>query len=75
MMVWGCFSFKGRGGLFFLPKNITMTGARFKECLEEHLIPFMTHHQYTHFLQDEAPCHTSNIVMNMLRNQQFEVVD
>jgi hypothetical protein len=45
VMVWGCFSGqKGKGGLYFLPKNCTMNEERYKEVLDDHLIPFMRLH-------------------------------
>ena len=40
VMVWGCFTGSvGRGGLFFLPKNVTMNGERYQDVLENHLLP------------------------------------
>jgi hypothetical protein len=39
VMVWGRFSGKkGRGGLYFLPKNKTMDSDRYKSVLENHLL-------------------------------------
>lgn len=41
VMVWGAFSGNmGRGGLYFLPKNVTMKGSNYIKVLEEHLLPF-----------------------------------
>jgi hypothetical protein len=57
-MVWGCFSGKrGRGGLYFLPKNYTMNGETYKKVLADHLLPFIRIHRTMVFLQDGAPCH------------------
>jgi transposase len=78
VMVWGCFSGKmGRGGLYFLPKNQTMNGERYKSVLENHLMPFMRIHGATFFLQDGAPCHKSKLVMNRLKEmeKEFQVLD
>lgn len=78
VMVWGCFSGTvGRGGLYFLPKNQTMNGPRYKEVLEEHLVPFMEMHRCTWFLQDGAPCHKSKLVMASLNKlkDKFQVMD
>jgi transposase len=78
VMVWGCFSGKkGRGGLYFLPKNCTMNGPRYKTVLEDHLLPFMRIHGAQFFLQDGAPCHTSKVVMNRLKEMkaEFSVLD
>ncbi len=75
-MVWACFTGDvGRGGLYFLPKNCTMNGKRYKEVLEHHLLPFMTIHGATHFLQDGAPCHTSKKVKEFLQAKEVEVMD
>jgi hypothetical protein len=54
-MVWGCFSWRGRGGLEFLKPGEMMNGARYKQVLEDKLDFFMNQHGTTHFLQDGAP--------------------
>ncbi len=33
VMVWGCFSASGRGGLYFLPKNSTMNSETYEKLL------------------------------------------
>jgi hypothetical protein len=44
VMVWGCYSGEfSRGSLYFLPKNKTMNGERYKGVMEENLIPFMNY--------------------------------
>jgi transposase len=76
VMVWACFTGDvGRGGLYFLPKNCTMNGKRYKDVLEHHLLPFMPIHGATHFLQDGAPCHTSKKVKEFLQAKEVEVMD
>ena len=41
VMVRGAFSEdKGRGGLYFLPKNVTMRGDRYLSVLDHHMLPF-----------------------------------
>ncbi len=55
VMVWGCFSWRGRGGLEFLKPGEMMNGARYKQVLEDKLDFFMNQHGTTHFLQDGAP--------------------
>jgi hypothetical protein len=52
-----------------LAKNCTMNGERYKKVLADHLLPFMRIHGLTVFLQDDAPCHKSNVVMNYLKNR------
>ena len=76
VMVWACFSGDvGRGGLYFLPRNVMMNGDRYLEVLQNHLIPFMEIHGSTHFLQDGAPCHKSKKVMDFLKDKPFEIMD
>ena len=62
VMVWACFSWKGRGAIVFLKKGEMMNGQRYRQILDEKLEWFMQQHQTTHFLQDGAPCHRSKIV-------------
>jgi hypothetical protein len=76
VMVWGCSSgVVSHGGLYFLPKNVTMNVERYEEVLENHLLQFMAIHGATHFLQDGAPCHASKRIKAYLANKPFEVVD
>lgn len=76
VMVWGCYSGKvGRGSLYFLPKNKTMNGDRYKMVMEENLIPFMNYHRAKTFMQDGAPCHRSKKVMEVLRKEKFSILD
>ncbi len=62
VMVWGCFSWKGRGGLEFLNQGEMMNGQRYLRLLDEKLDLFMGLHNATNFLQDGAPCHKAKIV-------------
>ena len=48
---------------------------RYCEVLREHLFPFMERHRTTHFLQDGTPCHITNLVKALLREQEFEIID
>lgn len=44
VMVWGAFSGnKGRGGLYFLPRNVTMKGRNHVDVLRDHLLDFFGH--------------------------------
>jgi transposase len=75
-MVWASFTGAcGRAGIFFLPPNVTMNGERYQTVLEDHLLPFMTIHWSTHFLQDGAPCHASKRIKDFLKDKPFEVID
>jgi transposase len=76
LMVWASFTGAcGRAGIFFLPPNVTMNGERYQTVLEDHLLPFMTIHRSTHFLQDGAPCHASKRIKDFLKDKPFEVID
>ena len=61
VMVWGCFSAKGRGGLYFLEKSATMNGQIYRQLLEDHLVGFMEIHGCDIFQHDSAPCYKSKI--------------
>ncbi len=69
VMVWACFSWKGRGALEFLKQGEMMNGARYRKILDEKLELFMHQHGATHFLQDGAPCHRSRIVSDWFRER------
>jgi hypothetical protein len=75
VMIWGCFSASGRGGMYPLPKNVTMNGERYQQVLQEHLLFWMNNFQCTHFLQDGAPCHASKRIKAFLSEQPFEIID
>ena len=56
VMIWGAFSgTHGQGGLYFLPRNVTIWGSNYFQVLKDHLLPFWGIHQPTHFMQDGAP--------------------
>jgi hypothetical protein len=69
VMVWGCFSWRGRGGLKFLNRGEMMNGARYPQVLEDKLELFMRIHNTSHFLQDGAPCHKVKIVMKWFQER------
>jgi transposase len=76
IMVWGCFSWRGRGGIEFLKTGEMMNGLRYRQLLEEKLEFFMDRHGCTHFLQDGAPCHRSKIVTAWFRQRpNIQLVD
>ncbi len=52
VMAWGCFSWRGRGGLEFLEKGEMMNGVRYRQILESKLEIFMHQHNTTHFLHN-----------------------
>ena len=48
VMVWGCFSSQGRGGLYFLPKGQTMNASRYISVLDDHLRIGFHEHSWMH---------------------------
>ena len=66
IMVWGCFSYYGKGKLIVLPKNETVNKEVYLDLLSQNLhdcfamcrIPFTT----GTFMQDGASCHTAKII-------------
>lgn len=74
VMVWGCMSAAGRGGLFFLPSGVTMNGVIYLQVLKDHLTNFMAIHQTNIFMQDGAPCHTTKKVKEWIRDNGMELL-
>jgi len=76
VMVWGCFSGnKGSGGLYFLPKNVTMNADRYIEVLRDHLEVQFQIHQCQIFMHDSAPCHKARKVTKWLQDSNIPVLD
>lgn len=74
VMIWGCFSAKNTGGLFFLPAKTTMNQHTYLDLLKEKLIAHMRIHEASHFLHDSAPCHKAKIVTAWLQQENIEVI-
>ncbi|KAK4323716.1 hypothetical protein Pmani_005597 [Petrolisthes manimaculis] len=76
VMVWGSFSgYKGSGGLYFLPKNVTMKGANYIEVLRDHLLVPYDIHECEVFMQDSAPAHRCKAVTKFLTDNNIPVLD
>ena len=76
VMVWGAFSGNyGRGGLYFLPKNVTMKGSNYLEVLDQHLLPFWHIHECNHFMHDGAPAHRTKVIKKWLNDQNIPVLE
>ena len=76
VMVWGAFSGgKGRVGLYFLPKNVTMKGSNYIDVLKEHLLSFWSIHECNYFMHDGAPAHRSKVVKKFLADTEIEILD
>lgn len=76
VMVWGSFSGAGgRGGLYFLPKNVTMRQENYIKVLDDHMLHFYEMHGCEKFLQDNAPCHKAKTVMKWFADHNVELID
>lgn len=75
VMVWGCFSSGGRGGLYFVPKGATMNSQRYRSVLDDKVPVWMNVLSCEIFQHDSAPCHKSKLVTGWLRTNQIEVLD
>ena len=73
-MVWGCFSGRGRGALWFMLKNTTMNGPVYLRLLQDKLLLHMGILGSTVFQQDGAPCHRTAAVSRCLANSNIEVL-
>ena len=74
-MVWGCFSWAGRGKLAFLDTGDTMNQHSYLAILKQKLMPAMAHAKITRFLQDGAPCHRAKAVKDWLALKNMAVMD
>lgn len=76
VMVWGAFSGnKGRGGLYFLPKNVTMKGSNYIDVLRDHMLDIWDIHECDHFMHDGAPAHKSKQVKKFLNDNNISVLE
>ena len=76
VMVWGSFSGdKGRGGLYFLPKNVTMRGDNYLWVLYHLMLPFWDICRCNHFMQDGDPAHRTRVVKNWLKGNRVPVLE
>jgi len=73
-MVWACFSGRGRGALWFMPKNTTINGQVYLNILKDKLMHHMRILNCTTFQQDGAPCHKAGMVTRWLADQHVEVL-
>ena len=78
VMFWGCFTQSGTGPLVAIEGS--MDSLKYIEVLEEHLIPAYESirddsESSMVFMQDNAPCHKSNIVKRFLAEKNIETLD
>ena len=67
-------SVKGRGSLWFLPKNETINANKYLEVLKEKLPIFMPILNCKIFQHDGAPAHRAKIVSAWLRTNKIDVL-
>ena len=76
VIVWGDFSGdKGRGGLYFSPKNITMRGGSYLRVLDHHMLPFWDIRRCNHFMLDGDPVHRSRVFKKWLKDNYVPVLE
>jgi len=73
-MIWGSFGARGRGGIWFMPKNTTINGPVYLDVLKDKLDPHMNILNCTIFQHDGAPCHRTKAVKQWLDDQGIEVL-
>ena len=74
IMVWGCMAARGRGGLWFMPRNTTINAQVYREILEEKLQHWMRARQCEYFQHDGAPCHQAKLVKSWLADNRIQVL-
>ena len=74
VMVWACFSGRGCGGIWFMPKNTTINGAVYLKILKDKLLPHMTVLGSTEFQHDGVPCHWAALVTHWLADQRISIL-
>ena len=74
-MVWGSFSAKRRGSLYFIEPNKTVDSNAFLNILKSKLQMSMLLNACRVFQQDSAPAHTSRKVTQWLTGNGIQVLD
>ena len=76
VMIWGrFFGEKGRGGLYFLPKNKKMNVELYLQVLEEHMLNFYHIHGSEVFMHDSAPCHKARKITRHFEQKQISFLE
>ena len=76
VIVWGDFSGdKGRVGLYFFSKNVTMRGDSYLRVLDHHMLPFWDIRRCNYFMQDGDPVHKSRVVKKWLKDNHVPVLE
>lgn len=74
VMVWGCFSYYGKGKLIILDHTVTST--RYQQVLSENLIESANMMGLNEFIfqQDNAPAHTSNLLKQFFKENHIDLL-
>lgn len=77
VMFWGCFSYHGFGPLVVC--DGTMNGQKYMEMLQTVVLDYMEEledvlNEDITFMQDNAPCHKSKLVMDFLKSEGVPVM-
>ena len=73
-MVWGCFSGKGGGGLYFFPNNKKDADLHL-QVLEDHMFNFYNIHGSEVLMDDSAPCHKARKVTRYFKQKQINILE
>jgi len=73
-MVWAAFYGKGKTDICFTTKK--MNSLAYLQILQDNLLPFLEAHSddITHYQQDNAPVHTSNVSQAWFRDNNIELL-
>ena len=76
VMVWGDFSGdKGRQGLYFIPKSVTMKGDSYLRVLDHHMLPFWDIRRCNHFMREGDLVHRFRVVKKWLKDNHVPVLE
>ena len=74
-MVWGSISGAGKGDLWFMPPNTTISSHVYLELLQEKLQSLLMRLDCHTFQHDGAPCHQAKIVKRWLSDENIPVLN
>ena len=75
VMIWGTFSATGRGALYFVPQNKTVTADEYLNILRSKLLLSINIHNCTVFQHDSGPTHAAKKVKDWLRGNEVQVLN
>lgn len=75
VMVWGSFSYAGRGSLYFVDQGQTVNAEEYKKILTSKVPITMRIHNCQIFQQDSAPAHTAKSVRQWFTSNGIQVLE